>query len=232
VKQPTTDNSFEERLLARLRAEVAERGAADAARGEGAARRRRAPRLALGALAAAVAAAAAAILAFGAGGGNTPRAFAVEPQEGGGVTFSVYSVRDAAALERALGEAGINSQVTWLPAGTVCREPHFTPSSAAVATSGSLRALNIGGPQPVVFSVGSERQWRERNQGPEGESTAWNLDPETFGPDQTLVLSGAPAPYGGDPEGGSVTYVRLAEGPVEPCEAVPAPAGSPLLEGS
>jgi hypothetical protein len=229
VNQPTTDSSFEERLLARLRTEVAERGAAEAAREDGTVGRHRAPRLALGALAAA--AAVAAILAFSAGGGDTPRAFAVEPQAGGGVTFSVYSVREAAGLERALGKAGINSQVTWLPAGMVCREPHFTPSTAAVATSGSLRALNIGGPHPVVFSVGSERQWRERNDGPEGESTAWNLDPQTFGPGQTLVLSGAPAPYGGDPEGGSVTYVRLAEGPVEPCEAVPAPASSALLEG-
>jgi hypothetical protein len=227
VTQRTSGDSFEERLLASLKADVAQRAGEEAlAGGEAArARRRPGPRLALGAVAAAVTVAAA--LAFTAGGGNTPAAFAVEPQEGGGVTFKVYSVREASGLERALGEAGIRSQVTWLPAGTVCREPHFTPASAELATSGSLRALNVGGPQPLTLSVGSAEDWRE---GGESASTSWNLDPETFGPDESLVLSGSAAPYGGDPEGGSVTYIRVAEGPVGPCEPVPAPADSPMFE--
>ena len=65
-----------------------------------------------------------------------------------------------------------------------------------------------------------------------------NLDPEAFRPDQSVVLSGAPAPYGGDPEGGSIAKLGIAEGPVEPCEPVPAlpsgcgPFGLPQAPGA
>ncbi len=38
-----------------------------------------------------------------------------------------------------------------------------------------------------------------------------------------MVLSGTPVPYGGDPEGGSIAKFGVAEGPVGPCEPVPAP---------
>jgi hypothetical protein len=42
-----------------------------------------------------------------------------------------------------------------------------------------------------------------------------------------VVLFGTPTPYDGDPEGGSITKLGIAEGPVEPCEPVPAlPSGS------
>src|SRR6478735_8958252 len=52
------------------------------------------------------------------------------------------------------------------------------------------------------------------------------LDPEAFRPDQSIVLSGTPVPYNGDPEGGSITKMAVAEGPVEPCKLVPAlPSG-------
>jgi hypothetical protein len=41
-----------------------------------------------------------------------------------------------------------------------------------------------------------------------------------------VVLSGTPVPYDGDPEGGSITKMGVAEGPVEPCKLVPAlPSG-------
>ena len=53
-----------------------------------------------------------------------------------------------------------------------------------------------------------------------------NLDPKAFRPDQSVVLSGTPVPYDGDPEGGSIAKMGVAEGPVEPCELVPAlPSG-------
>ena len=102
-----TDGDFEQRLLDELKAVVAERGAEQATASEGATPTpawRRAPRLALGAVA--VLAAAVAVLVFNSGGDNTPRAFAVEPQEGGGVTIKVYSLEDASGLEQALEEAG------------------------------------------------------------------------------------------------------------------------------
>lgn len=230
-----TDSDFERRLLDELKAVVAERGAKQATATEGATPRpawRRAPRLALGAVA--VLAAAAAVLVFNSGGDNPPRAFAVEPQEGGGVTIKVYSLEDASGLERALEEAGIKAQVTWLPAGMVCREPHYTPSIVHLPGGGSLGGMTMGGPGAggMTFGVGSTQQWREsfgkhrRGEIADDEIPNLNLDPKAFRPDQSVVLSGSPAPYGGDPEGGSVATMGIAEGPVEPCEPVSAPNGS------
>jgi hypothetical protein len=195
--------------------------------------RRRGPRLALGA--ATALAAIAVTLIIGAGGANTPAAFAVEPQEGGGVTIKIYSLEDASGLEAALEEAGIRSQVTWLPAEMVCREPHFTPSIVHLPGGGAIGGMTMGGPGVggMTIGIGSTQRWREsfgkyrrgeisqdemRNSVPN-----LNLDPAAFRPDQSLVLSGAPAPYDGDPEGGSVAKLGIAEGPVEPCEPVPAP---------
>lgn len=229
------ESDFEQRLLDELKAVVAERGDTQAAATEGATPRpawRRAPRLALGAVAAL--AVAAAVLVFSSGGGNTPRAFAVEPQEGGGVTIKIYSLEDAAGLEAALEEAGIRSQVTWLPAGAVCREPHYKESIVHLPGGGSLGGMTMGGPGgPMTIGVGSTQRWRESfgkysrgeiSQDEMRSSVAnLNLDPAAFRPDQSVVISGAPAPYGGDPEGGSVAKLGIAEGPVEPCEPVSAP---------
>jgi hypothetical protein len=202
--------------------------------------RRRGPRLALGGGVAL--AAVATVLAINAGGDNTSKAFAVEPQEGGGVTIKIYSLSDASGLERALEEAGIKAQVTWLPAGMVCREPHYTPSTVHLPGGGALGGFTMGGRGgPMTIGVGSTRRWRERSSKhmrsvmrgeiPAGEHDEsipnLNLDPKAFRPDQSVVLSGAPAPYGGDPEGGSVANLGIAEGPVEPCRPVPAlPSGS------
>lgn len=226
--------NFEQRLLVRLKAVVAERGAAAASlEVEDAATakpvwRRRGPRLAFGAGIAVSAVATALIVS--AGGNNPSKAFAVEPQEGGGVTIKIYSLEDASGLEQALEEAGIRSQVTWLPAGMICREPHYTPSIVHLPGGGSLGGMTMGGPGgAMTIAVGSTQRWREsfgkhkRGEISDDELANINLDPEAFRPNQSVVLSGAPAPYGGDPEGGSVAQFGIAEGRVEPCEPVPAP---------
>lgn len=194
--------------------------------------RRRGPRLALGAAMALAAVAVALIVS--AGGDNPPAAFAVEPRQGGGVTIEIYSLDDASGLEGALEDAGIRAQVTWLPAGKVCREPHYKPSIVHLPGGGSLSGMGMGGPGgPMTLAIGSTQRWREsfgkhrHGEISDDELANLNLDPKAFRPNQSVVLSGAPAPYGGDPEGGSVAYLGVAEGPVEPCEPVPAlPNGS------
>lgn len=217
------DGRFEQRLLDELKTVVAE--CAEQAAGEGATSTpawRRAPQLALGAVA--VLAAAVAVLVFSSGGENTPKAFAVEPQEGGGVTIKVYSLEDAAGLEKALEDGGIRAQVTWLPAGMSCREPRFKPSSVKLPGGGTLAGFDMGGPDPLTISVGGTKR--------HGSLANLNLDPAAFGPSQSVVLSGSPAPFGGDPEGGSKAQVRIAEGPVKPCEPVEGlvhPTGAPAL---
>lgn len=197
---------------------------------------RRVPRLALGGAVVAVAVAAA--LVVSAGGDNPPAAFAVEPQEGGGVTIKVYSLEDASGLEEALEEAGIPSQVSWLPAGKACREPHYTPSEVKTALGGTIGGITGGGPgEGWTIGVMTTEQYREQRQKyARGEISAdefhsstgnFTFDPEEFRPGQSVVISGSPAPHDGDPEGGSIATMGVAEGPVAPCEPVPAlPSGT------
>ncbi len=231
---------FEERLLDELKGIVAQRGAEQEASTESAAHspgRRRAPRLAIGGVA--ILAAAAAVLVLGSGSERTSKAFAVEPQDGGGVTIRIYSPEDASGLEGALAEAGIRSQVTWLPAGMACREPHFAPSAAKTSLGGTITGLNGAGPgSALTIGVMSAQQWRERQrQFREGEISAdafhsstpnISIDPAEFRPDQSVVISGSPGPYDGDPGGGYEVRFAVAEGPIEPCEPVEAPEDGPL----
>jgi hypothetical protein len=232
--------NFEERLLGELKAFVEQQGAEQEATAESTApppRWRRAPRLALGALA--VLAAAAAVLFVNSGGSNTPKAFAVEPQDGGGVTIAIYSPEDGAGLEAALAEAGIRSQVTWLPAGMACREPRYTPSSVRSPAGGSIGGMTIGGPgEAMTIGLMSPEQWHElREKHTRGEisdeeyyasTPNISLDPASFRPDQTVVISGSRGPYEDDPEGGFEAQLGIAEGPVEPCEPIEVPEGGLL----
>jgi len=259
TQQRNQDDNFEERLLTRLKAEVAERGAV-AARVEAQealtaapAWRQRAPRLALGGGVAVAAFATA--LAINAGSGNSSKAFAVEPQDGGGVTIKVNSPEDATGLEAALAEAGIRSQITWLPAGMTCREPRFTPSTVKTAYGDGIGGMTLAGPRPAMtIGVMTAEQYREISEeyqrgeisADEFDSLIGNvtLDPTQFGPNQSVVISGAPGPspdqsvvingatdpYTVDPEGGYEANLRIAEGPVEPCEPVKAPHGGLLEE--
>lgn len=256
-QQRNQDDNFEERALTRLKAEVAKRGAvaarveAQEASTAAPAWRRRAPRLALGGGVAVAAVATA--LAVNAGSGNSSKAFAVEPQDGGGVTIKVNSPEDAPGLEAALAEVGIRSQITWLPAGMTCREPRFTPSTAKTAMGASIGGMTLAGPRPAMtIGVMTDEQYREISEeyhrgdisADEFENSIGNvtLDPTELGPNQSVVISGAPGPHPGlsaiingptdpytvDPEGGYEANFRIAEGPVEPCEPVKAPHGGIL----
>jgi hypothetical protein len=259
TQQRRPDDNFEERLLTRLKAEVAERGAAAArleaeeASTAAPAWRRRAPRLAF-AGGTAVAALATAI-AINAGSGDGSKAFAVETQDGGGMTIRVNSPEDAPGLEAALEEAGIPSQINWLAAGMTCREPRFEPSTVETAMGGRIGGMTLAGPgAAMTIGVLTEDQYREiSEQYRRGEISAdefhdstgnVTLDPTAFGPDQSVVISGAPgpspdldvvingptAPYSVDPEGGYEASFAVAEGPVGQCEPVKAPPGGSLEE--
>jgi hypothetical protein len=223
-RQENQRDDFESRLLGHLKAIVAERGDEASPREAVApaprppAWRRRGPRLALvGALALA---AVAVVLIVSAGGSRSSTAFAVEPRPGGGVTIKIFSLEDASGLEAALKEAGIRSQVTWLDAGMVCKEPHYRPSEVHPSGGERFGGMTMGGPGAITISVGDPPRARL------AERANINLDPKDFRPDQTVIISGAPVPYDGDPEGGSITKFDVAEGKVEPCEPVPAPPGA------
>jgi hypothetical protein len=148
------------------------------------------------------------------------------------VRIEVYSLEDAAGLEGALRDAGIRAQVNWLPPGTTCRNMHITPSIVKLPGGGSFGGFIDEGPGAVSISVGSTQRYREsfgehrRGEISDHELASFNLDPEAFRPSQTVVITGSPRPFDGDPEGGSKTEVQVAEGPLERCKPVPAPAGS------
>lgn len=186
-------------------------------------------------------AAVATALIVSAGSNNASKAFAVEPQEGGGVAIKIYSPEDAAGLEGALAEAGIRSQVTWLPAGMTCREPRFTPSTVKTSMGGTIGGIWVGGPGgAMTIGVMSPQQYRERwqeyqrgevSEAEYHESTPnFSLDPASFRPDQTVVISGSRGAYGGDPEGSYEAQFAIGEGPVEPCEPVRMTDGGSLGE--
>jgi hypothetical protein len=203
-------------------------------------RRRRHRRVALvGALVAAVTIAA---LALSAGdGGTSSTAFAVEPLAGGGETIKIYSPEDAKGLEEALAEAGIPSHVDWLAAGMACREPYFEKSSARTASGEAIKSRGGAGvvESKMVMEIGimTSRQWRalkqEAMRGVESAVEFFNADPNivlepaSFRPGQSVVISGFTGPYGGIPKGGFEFHFAIARGPVEACEPISLPGGGP-----
>ena len=77
------------------------------------------------------------------------------------MTIKVYSLEDASGLEGALAEAGIPSQVSWLPAGTTCREPHYTPSVVHLPGGGSFGGGTMTGPGGITIGIRNTKASRE-----------------------------------------------------------------------
>jgi hypothetical protein len=211
------DVSFEERLLAELRAVVEERAAmpvdagvernpryaTESLHGRVSGGRRLAPRLVFGG--AAVAAVAAGVLAVSSGTGDTSSAFAVEPQGDGEVRVEISSLSDAAGLEKALGEAGIKADVNYLAAGMTCQEPRSGAGG--------------GHPEKGRMSVGIKQT---------PDSAVFTINRDAVGAGDTLLVTASPMPAGGPgPESGDMVGVQVAQGAVSACVPVPAPEALP-----
>lgn len=78
----------------------------------------------------------------------------------------------------------------------------------------------------MTIGIGTAQQQHElfEGRGQDDPSAAdvpdFIIDPSAFGPDQTLIISGAPL-LADNPTGGTEMEVRVAEGEVAPCEPVP-----------
>jgi hypothetical protein len=155
-----TPTTFEDRLLAELRAVVAARPTPNAATARPARRARRTrPTLAAGAVAATIAG------VFVATGGDTAApAYAVEKRSDGSVTVEIHSLRDAAGLQQKLAAAGIPAVVDYTPIRKMCREPRGRPASAG---------------HPMTLGVGVR----------EGRSATFTIPRGNVRPGETLVIT-------------------------------------------
>jgi hypothetical protein len=126
--------TFEDRLLAELRAVVAERPTPRATPTPV----RRPPRARV--LLGAGAVAATAVGVFVATGGDTAApAYAVAKQPDGSVTVEIKSLRDAAGLQEKLRAAGIPAVVDYTPMGKTCRQPRGRPATSHQKMSMGVR---------------------------------------------------------------------------------------------
>jgi hypothetical protein len=143
-----TTTTFEDRLLAELRAVVAERPAPEPeATAPGPRRRAPGTRLALAGSAVAATAAGAFLVA---GGDTSTPAYAVAKQSDGSVTVEVHSLRDAAGLQEKLRAAGIPAVVDYTPFGKMCREPRGRPA----ATGHQMGSMGVGeGSHVATFTI-------------------------------------------------------------------------------
>ncbi|MFI6921038.1 hypothetical protein ACIBIZ_13870 [Nonomuraea spiralis] len=124
---------------------------------------------------------------------GVPSSYAVILDDGM-VTIQIRDFDDAAGLERRLKELGVPARVDHVAKGMMCREPRGTQ---------------------VVDNI--PRGLYSLPENIPGESEGWQMriNSKLFGPDQTFVwtISGK----------GGMTSTILYEGPVAPCEPVPAP---------
>jgi hypothetical protein len=215
VRRETPETEFTRRLRAELGAIVAERAADRAASESGsgappaAAWRRPGPRLAVAG--AAVTAIVAAVLLFGAGGGDTPAAYAVKPHGKGMVSVEIHSLEDAKGLERALDKAGVPASVRYVGAGMTCTGDQ--PAPVRKAHGGGPGLINVA---PVRHGGGAGLS-RVRKVGP----SAFLVDPGSLGPGLTLVVT-ASRGRGDKPH---AVGLQVVEGKASPCKPVPAVGG-------
>jgi hypothetical protein len=184
-------DGFEERLLAQLKDVVAERASMAAAPASRSRRRLVISFAAAGALAAVGVLVAVLLPALGAG-----PAYAVTRDPDGSIRVYIRDYRDPKGLQRRIEAFGVKAAVDYIPLGTTCREPRgdFVP------------------PEQVLREMVS--------CGPFGEEDGiyWKLHPEFIGPDQTFVYV---VQVGKDAGGGvQKALIRLANGPVAPCDPV------------
>jgi hypothetical protein len=221
---PQTRDRFEERLLTELRAHVARNADAHTpARAPRRARRRIALRPRPIAAAGALLAAAAVAVVLASGGDGADPAYAVTPQSDGSVTVSVTSLDDAAGLQAALRDAGVNAVVRTVPTGKMCEPnaPAQAPRSGRMMVGGTSRA---GGATTFTVSADGIRDGDallittsgDGSDGPSSISFAM-----VDGADTSCTIVDAPTPAPGAPDaGGRVTSGRAGARDAGPSTSV------------
>jgi hypothetical protein len=177
-------DSFESALLLELRQHVAEHPAPEPVPG-----RRPRRRLRLAAIGATgVAASVVAVFGLGSGGGSP--AYAVDENSDGDVIVTVHRLDDAAGLEKALADKGIDADVSYDP-NTAVNGNTFTmtlPDGLAEAPEGGGQTGSGGG--PTLSQGGGQGTGPKTSHGPDGSrDDACDLG-DSQGPPATLAHEG------------------------------------------
>ncbi|GAA3837868.1 hypothetical protein GCM10022226_70020 [Sphaerisporangium flaviroseum] len=213
------NDTFEDRLLAELKAEMAVR----APQGRAPAPRRTRVRRLLGVTAVAGTAAAAAIAVPLVTGTGTP-AYAVTRNPDGTVTLTIHELRDPEGVEKDLAAEGVRADVTYMPLGKRCERPGFRPLEADQASIPT--AEELGSEDPAVRA-----KVREKLAGsPSGKAIRMRngitIYPQYVRRGQTVVIEVAEnqkEPTVDEPGVAWSFSGRLTDGPVNPCRLVDDP---------
>ncbi|MEU8267865.1 hypothetical protein AB0B89_11910 [Sphaerisporangium sp. NPDC049002] len=213
------NDTFEDRLLAELRTEMAGR----APQGRAPAPRRNTGRRLL-ATAAVTAIAAAAAIAVPLVTGTGTAAYAVTKNPDGSVTLTIREFRDPEGVEDELAAAGVRADVTYMPLGKRCERPGFRPLDADQANMPTKEELLSKDPavrakiREKLASSPSGKAIRMRN--------GITIYPRYVEPGQTVVLQIAENPKEPTVRDPGVAWQfsgMLTDGPVNPCRLVDDP---------
>ncbi|MGC5012931.1 hypothetical protein ACLQ2R_19385 [Streptosporangium sp. DT93] len=224
------NDTFEERLLAELRTEIATR-----------AERGRAPalvpgrftgrRFAWAGAGVATIAAATAIAVPLAIGSQTP-AYALTENTDGSISLTINEFRDPEQVERDLAELGVRADITYLPLGKRCgnaRAP-FVKGDKAVAS-----AEDLSGKDPVVQARTRKRMENLSSAKAIRPENGITINPRHMAPGQIVMIEVWENPVEPTVERPGVAWGfagRLTGGPIAPCQVVDDPTASDIGDGT
>ncbi|XVQ87094.1 hypothetical protein ACQP2K_06670 [Microbispora siamensis] len=212
------NDTFEDRLLAELKAEIAAREV------RAHAPRRRSVRTRFLAGAGIVAAAAAAAVAVPLVVGQQAPAYALTKHPDGSISLRINEFRDPGQVERDLAKLGIQADITYLPLGKRCADGR-APFVAGDRTSFTKEELESRDP-----AVQARIRRQAENMASSKAIQAKNgitIHPEFIEPGQIVMIEVNENPVEPDAEHPGVAGQftgRLTEGPVKPCRVVDDPS--------
>jgi hypothetical protein len=189
-------SAFEEHLLTELRHVVAARPADEPASMTRPASRRPRRRLVLAGGAVIVATAAVTVADPSLFGMHASPAYAVERDPDGSIRISIYDYRDPKGLQQRIDSFGVTAAVDYLPAGMTCQDSRadFVPPNRM--------------PREMV-------DWAPLSS----KDHYFKVHPQYIKPDQTFVYTVQISTNAH--HRGQRAAIRLANGPVAPCNPVP-----------
>ncbi|MGW5261498.1 hypothetical protein ACWEQG_11005 [Microbispora sp. NPDC004025] len=209
------NDTFEDRLLAELKAEIVAR---EARTHVPAVRRIARPRFLAGAAIAAAAAVAVPLVV----GQQTP-AYALTKNPDGSINLKINEFRDPDQVERDLAKMGVPADITYLPLGKKCADGRapFVAGDDASFTKEEIKSDDPAVRARVrkkIENLASSRAIQPKN--------GITIHPEFVEPGQVVLIEINENPVRRDAEHPGVAWQfsgRLTDGPVKPCRVVDDP---------